>query len=160
MACSQNDFDVTVKVFANQDAYSDYNWPLYSSTTNSNWNLNKMYYSAYPGWTNNGAYERGFYTINPSGEYNASSVKMFDGSTTMDSGYTKILSVSTNSIKIRILLSNNDYNFGDSTYRIGFRFYTERLTYVGPCSITTIYSSQHGSNGWCQSSSASCSNTC
>jgi len=50
MACSQDNFDVTVKVFANEQAYADYNWPLYGSTTNSNWNLNTMYQSAYYNW--------------------------------------------------------------------------------------------------------------
>lgn len=66
MACSQANFDVTVKVFANEQAYADYNWPLYASTTNSNWNLNIMYHSAYYNWPGvqwNGSNDRGFYTI-------------------------------------------------------------------------------------------------
>ena len=70
MACSQANFDATVRVFANQHAYDDYNWPLYASTTNSNWNLNDMYISAAPTWSGvqfNGGNERGFYTLAPSG---------------------------------------------------------------------------------------------
>jgi hypothetical protein len=50
MACSQDDFDVTVKVFANEHAYVDYNWPLYASTTDTNFDLNTMYQSAYHDW--------------------------------------------------------------------------------------------------------------
>lgn len=31
MASSQDNFDVYVKVFANPQAYTDYNWPLFAS---------------------------------------------------------------------------------------------------------------------------------
>jgi hypothetical protein len=48
MACSQGSFDVMVKAFANQDAYNDYNWPLFASQTGSTLTLNTMWYSNNP----------------------------------------------------------------------------------------------------------------
>lgn len=84
---------------------------------------------------------------------------MFDSTTLMDGGgYTQLLAVSTTSVTVRIVIGNNNWDFSDATYRIGFRFYSERLTYSGPCSIASVYSQQHGWNGWCQQ--GSCSNTC
>jgi hypothetical protein len=55
-ACSQSSLDVTVTVFANQDAYADYNWPMFYSTTNSDFSFNTMWYSGYSYY---GAYNSG-----------------------------------------------------------------------------------------------------
>ena len=85
---------------------------------------------------------------------------MLDGNSLMDSGgYVKLLAVSTSSVTVRIVLATNrDWDFSDATYRMGIRFYTERLTYSGPCSVYSIYSQQYGWNGWCQQ--GGCSTTC
>jgi hypothetical protein len=45
MACSQSNFGATVKLFANQQAYNEYNWPIFYSITNDPWSLNSMFYA-------------------------------------------------------------------------------------------------------------------
>ena len=65
---------------------------------------------------------------------------MFNANSIMDNGgYVRLLAVSTNSVTVRVVLSEN-WNFPDKTYRMGFRFYSERLTYSGPCSVGSVYS--------------------
>ena len=59
------------------------------------------------------------------------------------SGYAKIMSYSSNSIKIQIKRGSN-FDFG-STYYTSFRFYTERLQPNG-CTGVSFWSSRYGSN--------------
>ena len=59
------------------------------------------------------------------------------------SGYSKIVSYSSNSIKIQIKRgSNADFS---NVYYMSFRFYTERLQPNG-CTGVSFYSSRYGSN--------------
>lgn len=47
-ASSQDNFDVEVHAFANWQAYENYNWPIFYHTSDSNWNLELMFYSSNP----------------------------------------------------------------------------------------------------------------
>jgi hypothetical protein len=84
---------------------------------------------------------------------------MFNSNTFMDGGSVRLMAVSTTSVTVRVVFANN-YDFSDAVYRMGFRFYFERLTFSGSCSVASVYSNQHGWNGnaWCQQ--GGCSNKC
>lgn len=45
MANSQSGFDVTIKGFANPQAYTNYQWPIFVNPTSNGWGLNTMWYS-------------------------------------------------------------------------------------------------------------------
>lgn len=47
-ASTQDNFDVEVHAFANLNAYNDYNWPIFYHTSDSNFNLEDMFYSSNP----------------------------------------------------------------------------------------------------------------
>lgn len=49
MANSQGGFGVTLTGFANPQAYANYAWPIFVSSTNNPWNMNPMWYS-YRNW--------------------------------------------------------------------------------------------------------------
>lgn len=158
MACSQSNFDVMVKAYANPQAYNERNWILFGDQTSNYWTLNTMWYSDYASW--GGAQST---SENP---YNAMQPTCSDGYSTctnvfasgirMEGGYSQVIGVSSTQIVVRVYMTGN-YDFYSSTYRMGFRFYAERLT-VGSCSSVSLWSSRYGSNGWCQQ--GSCSYTC
>jgi hypothetical protein len=45
MATSQSGYDVTIKGFANPHAYTNYQWPIFASSTSQSWTLNTMWYA-------------------------------------------------------------------------------------------------------------------
>lgn len=152
-ACSQSSLDVTVTVFANQDAYADYNWPMFYSTTNSDFSFNTMWYSGYNYY---GAYNSGaalgspnrqlpYSVMTPASDSYATFTNIFNGAD-IDGGYSQITSVTTTSVQFKMLLTR-DLNFYPYTYRMGFRFYATRLQANGQnCNSVSVYSSRYGSN--------------
>ena len=148
-ANSQNDYDVEVRAYANTQAFSDYNWPLFKSTTNTNYDLvNNVFYASRSYSSTSDPLGTAYVRMDPSdGSYEAYTDILRSGiSTDRSGGYAQIISVSSTQIKVRMrLYSNRD--FADRTFRMGFRFYTERLT-MSSCSSVSVWNSRHGTGTW------------
>lgn len=160
MECNHANFNLMIRAFANPDAYTNNNWPLFFDQTNVNWNLNQMWYSDYASW--GGArttYEYPFSQMSPpTNDGYSSLVRVFQPGMRMENGYSQVISVSSTQIRVRVLMNSRNYDF-QYTYRMGFRFYTSRLQVSGnTCSSVSIWSSRYTTNGWCRQ--GSCSYSC
>lgn len=119
MASSQSNFDVTVSAFADVNAFNDGNWPIYYSSTDSNYNLIGMLYNSNTGYAAKTASEvTDLGNAYPANNY----ANIFGSGSVQRGGYTAITYVSSTQIRVTVY---RDYNQDFSNvYRMGFRFYT------------------------------------
>ena len=88
-------------------------------------------------------YTSGSYASTTAPNTGGSHSVLFSSSWVESSGYTKVVSYSSNSIKIKLYRgANADFS---NVYYMSFRFYTERLQPNG-CTGVSFYSSRYGSN--------------
>jgi hypothetical protein len=144
MASSQSDLNVYVRAFANPQAYADYNWPLLASLTSNGYTFKSMYYSGYPSWggTRDDSGTNSGLAMNPGTDSYSNYVNIWQSwSQTDTGGFTNIIGATSNSIIVRFCKSSSqDFS---TTWRMTFRFYTERLTPSG-CNSVSIKSSRYG----------------
>jgi hypothetical protein len=133
----QANTQVQIRLYANSQSFdNNAGWAIYISTTSNTYNLVDMYYHHDPGYDYN--------SQSYPGNFNGNHAKLYDSSWADTSGFSKIISVSTSSITIRVQ-RNSNWNPGE-TYRIGFRFYTERIQGAGSCTLTSL-TKNGGSHG-------------
>lgn len=145
MASSQANLDVYVRAFANVQAYNDYNWPIVASLTNTDFTFNSIFYSSYPSYSARTTSETTYSTAVPSTDSysNYFNVLSSSGTNTDTSGYSKIITVTSTQIVVRVMRTGS---WDTSTvYRMGFRFYSTRLTPSG-CNSVSISSNRYGAS--------------
>ncbi|CAM5999583.1 unnamed protein product [Sphagnum balticum] len=142
-ASSQSNYVVTVKLFNDVNAFNDYNWVAFYSTTTPGYTLVNMFYVSF---------STGGYSTNDSpddaqeypGTGNGGYTNMFSSGNVDTAGYARVNALTNTSIQVQLskgsTLSSGSYN----TYRTTFRFYVERLTPVGGCTGSSIWSNWYG----------------
>lgn len=140
----QTNFDVRVYVWANPQAYAERSWIMYTSTTASDWTYDSIGYASDTGFSQMSGAEKPFGNSVmdlTSGANGVGYTRIFNGHNTRTEGYSDIYYVSSNQIKVRLYASVSR-SFAQ-VWRMGFRFYTPRLT-VDSCSSISVYTSRWG----------------
>jgi len=135
MASSQGSLNVYVRAFANTEALNDYNWPLFASLTNSAAaTLSSIFYSSNTGYNS-------ITNTEPAVGHDASYTNVLSGyHNTNGNDYAQIVSVTSTQIVVKIYKSS--YLDLTTVYRIGFRFYTQRLNPSG-CNNVSVYTARY-----------------
>jgi hypothetical protein len=119
---------VQLRVYANSDAYSSSGgWMIFYGTSNS-YNMTQQYFASATSYNvNNSAPNLGNYdwseTISSASEIDTN-------------GWVKITSVSSNSISFQ-MYKGNSISF-PYTYKMTFRFYVDKLSFSGGCSVSSF----------------------
>lgn len=108
MACSQSGFGATVRLFANQQALANYDWPIFYSATSAVWSLNAMFYASATFSAKQTNTEPAFNQMTPTDSY-TNTVNLFNGQSA-DSGYVQVIATTTTSITVRLYM-NSDLGF-------------------------------------------------
>ena len=146
---SPNNFDVIVYVWANEDAYNNRAWPMYVSTTASNWDYDYIYYASNTGHSvlNGGEIALGNSVMDPSTSISGVGYTrtLTSSNQVRTEGYSTVTYVSSTQIRVKLYtsVSTNFYK----AYRMGFRFYTPRLLTTS-CSSVSVHTSRWGWNNF------------
>jgi hypothetical protein len=141
-------FDVRVYVWANEQAYANRAWTMFTSSTTQGWNYESINFASNTGWNDLSSNEMPFNSLDlpTGGSYGTTQTRILSSSNNVRSeGYSKILSVSNTQVKVRLYSSvSKSFN---QVYRMIFRFYTPRLIF-GSCSGASVWTSRWGWNNF------------
>lgn len=128
----QGGTQVEVRIYANTQAYAvSGGWPYYSGTS-PGYNMVDMYYTYNTGYSSTSSPSPPGYTA-----------RLYSSSWNDGGGYAQILSISGNSINVRVYRSTaRDFT---NVYEMWFRFYSERLTF-NTCTGVTMTSPWYGTD--------------